>query len=365
MKNPNTKKINLIEYIIFIHVVQIAAGMLTMPSPMATIAESDAWMSVILGWGITSIIGILIIGFMQKNPTMNFAQNLTHLFGKWGGKMFLMVYAFYLFFAGFNTLLKAIEIVKVWIFPSIPSYQIAFLLLIPFFILACHGVQAITRYVMSVFFFTIFMPVFLVFALKQDFHPLHLLPVLKDGIYPVIKAMKETVTPYAGLEIAYFIYPLLQKKEKAMIGIFIANTGTMFSYLFITILCYLYFSAESVKEIIWPVFQVLKGIRFPFLERLEIIYIAYYLTVFSTTIYPYLFFSINSIKDTFRGVSIKWLSVSYIILLIFIFTVFHPKVTQFLLIYSIMDFLNFIFFILFPVLLFICSSLLNWSIRRN
>ncbi len=44
--------------------------------------------------------------------------------------------------------------------------------------------------------------------------PLHLLPIFKDGLYPIVKATKETITPYAGLEIAYYIYPFLQKNNK-------------------------------------------------------------------------------------------------------------------------------------------------------
>ncbi len=44
--------------------------------------------------------------------------------------------------------------------------------------------------------------------------PLHLLPIFKEGLYPILKGTKETITPYAGLEIAYYIYPFLQKKTK-------------------------------------------------------------------------------------------------------------------------------------------------------
>ncbi len=74
-----------------------------------------------------------------------------------------LTYAFYLFFAGFNTLLKATDIVKVWIFPSTPAYQITILLLLPFIILALSGLRALTSYSMLVFFFTTWMPLFLLF----------------------------------------------------------------------------------------------------------------------------------------------------------------------------------------------------------
>ena len=116
-------------------------------------------------------------------------------------------------FAGFNTLLKATDIVKVWIFPSTPAYQITILLLLPFIILTLSGLRALTSYSMLVFFFTTWMPLFLLFSLKTNYNPLHLLPIFKEGLYPIVKATKETITPYAGLEIAYYIYPFLQKAK--------------------------------------------------------------------------------------------------------------------------------------------------------
>ncbi|WP_459501359.1 GerAB/ArcD/ProY family transporter [Bacillus sp. C1] len=365
MTNHSIRKLSLFEYIVFVHSLQVASGVLTMPSQTANIAGTDGWISVVLGWIITSIIGVMIVWVLQKNPNMNFFQILTYYFGKWLGTILIMLYAFYLFFAGFNTLLKAIDIVKVWIFPSTPSYQIVILLLLPFYILARNGVEAITRYSIVVFFFTAWMPICLMFALKHNFYPINLLPVLKDGIWPILKAVKDTITPYSGLEIAYFIYPLLQKKEKAMIGIVLANTGTMFLYLYVTIICYVYFTPEGIKELIWPLFLLLKGIRFAFLERLEIIYIAYYLIVFTTTVYPYFFFSIGSITEVFKSFSYNWVVRSFIFGVIGIFVFLNPNLNKLLTIYSFMDMLNVIFFVTLPVVFFLYITLFTCFKRRK
>lgn len=365
MGNNKFKNITLFEFIIFIHSLQLASGMLIMPSPLAAKAGTDGWISVILGWIITSIIGVFIILMLQKNPNKNFSQILKTYFGKWLGTIFLLLYALYLLFVAFNTLLKATDIVKVWIFPSIPSYQIVILLLFPFIPLVQSGTRALTSYSMLVFFFTTWMPILLLFALKSNYNPLHLLPILKDGIYPIIKATKDTITPYAGLEIAYFIYPFLKRKEKAIKGILIANTGTMFFYTYATILTYIYFSPEGIKDVIWPVFHLLKGISFSFIERLEIIYIAYYLIVFSTTIYPYLFFSLDSMASICSKISRSWIIISSIILIIGVFKFFIPNLNQIVFIYFLMDILNIIFFVLFPLFFFIYSILFTWLTRRK
>ncbi|CUB41808.1 Spore germination protein [Bacillus cereus] len=100
--------------------------MLIMPSPLANTAGTDGWISIILGW-------VIIILTLEKNPEKTFKQILITYFGKWLGTIFILLYALYLFFAGFNTLLKAKNIVKVWIFPSTPAYQIAILFTITFY----------------------------------------------------------------------------------------------------------------------------------------------------------------------------------------------------------------------------------------
>lgn len=139
----------------------------------------------------------------------------------------------------------------------------------------------------------------------------------------------------------------------------------MFFYIYATILTYIYFSPEGIKDVIWPVFHLLKGIRFSFIERLEIIYIAYYLIVFSTTIYPYLFFSLHSMTTICSRISRNWIIVSSILLIVGVFTFFNPNLNQIVFIYFLMDIFNIIFFVLFPVFLFIYSILFTWLTRRK
>ncbi|MFP3326396.1 spore gernimation protein XA, partial [Planococcus sp. SIMBA_160] len=77
--------------------------------------------------------------------------------------------------------------------------------------------------------------------------------------------------------------------------------------------------------------------------RLEIIYIAYYLIVFSTTIYPYLFFSFESVTISLQKNARNWALVAFILFIVGLFIFLNPDVDQYLFIYSLMDILNVIF----------------------
>ncbi|PFN17576.1 GerAB/ArcD/ProY family transporter [Bacillus cereus] len=362
MSGVDIKKLSTVEFIIFIHSIQVASGILTMPGAVARVAGPDGWISIIFGWLITSIVGIMIVKIVQIKPNLNFCEILKFYFGKWMGTVLILLYALYLLYAGFNTILKAIEIVKVWIFPMIPSYQIAILLLSPFLILIPYGIIAVARYSISIFLLTAFLPLILLFSLKNNFNFLFLLPVLEDGILPVFKGIEKTITPFAGLETVYFVYPLLKQKEKAILGVVIANTGTMFLYLFVTIICYIYFSSKEIQEIIWPALLLLKSIHFSFLERLEIVYISYYLIVFSSTIYSYLYLSGDLLKSVTQKYSNRIL-VIYVTIIVFVFFFYSPEMKQMSIMYSIMDNLNIIFFLILPFLFFIYVSIASWKMR--
>ncbi|MDM5155304.1 endospore germination permease [Bacillus sp. DX1.1] len=365
MNNPKMARLTLIQYILFIHSIQTASGLLVLPNTVVATAGTDGWISIVLGWIVTNIVGVLIIFTMNKNPNMNFFDLMIQCFGKWLGKLMILLYSFYLAFAGVNTLLKVIDMVKVWIFPSMPSYQIIILLIIPFYILARDGIQAIARYNEFVFLCTLMLPAILLLSLKSGYYPLHLLPVIKHGWFPVLQGVKEMITPYAGLEIAYFLYPFLQKKEKAVTGIIIANTLTMLLMLYVTILCFLHFSPEGMHTLIWPVFYLLKGIRFAFLERFEIIYTSYYLLVFSTTFIPYLYFATYSVTAISKKIHYNKVLISFILIIISIFFFLRLNSNQFIYVYEFTDKLNLIFFIIIPILLYIYVHISNMHIRRK
>ncbi|MEB8677066.1 endospore germination permease [Bacillus cereus] len=355
MMNVKGQFITPLQFILGIHSTQTAAGILLLPSVIAGSVGTDGWITIILGWICTNIIGIFIILTMLKNPAMDFPGILIHYFGKWIGNLLLALYSIHFILVGFLALLRAIDVVKVWILPQTPSYQIVFLLLIPFYILGKDNIISVCKYNEIIFFLTLFLPVILIFSLKTGFHPIHLLPILKEGWIPIFKGLKDTLYSYSGLEISYILYPFLQKKEKALKGILIANTLTMLLILYVTLLCFLHFSPKGMQTIIWPGFSLLKGIQFSFLERFEILYVAYYSLMFSTTIIPYFFCATYTITHISTSIKTRFSNVCLIIFMTLIFIFVKFGVDELIKVYSFINITTFAFFIILPTLFLICS----------
>ena len=74
-------QITFFQYIFLIHGVQLGVGILTLPSELAEKAGTDGWISIIIGWFISTLAGLLIVQVMKKYPNGTIIDLLTHYFG--------------------------------------------------------------------------------------------------------------------------------------------------------------------------------------------------------------------------------------------------------------------------------------------
>ena len=136
--------------------------------------------------------------------------------------------------------------------------------------LACKGVLIISRYAVFTVFFTLWMP-FLLFIPLKDGHWIYLLPLLKEGWIPVLNTVKSTIIAFLGFEFAFVLYPYLSNKSSAK-GIVLANLITLFIYLQVTFVSFVYFSPDGITKFLWPTLSLVTPFHFSFLERFEIIF---------------------------------------------------------------------------------------------
>jgi spore germination protein (amino acid permease) len=188
-----------------------------------------------------------------------------------------MIYFLLLAYDGYAV---ATLVIKLWLMPTTLIYILAFLLLIPTYQIAQHGFQVIGRYTEIVSMLSMWIPLVYVSTLNRA-HWLYLLPLFKEGWLPIFTSIKIMIYPLLGIVLVLFLYPHLVKKEKAMTAMVISNSLTCLAYLGITIICFVYFSPDEIGEYNDPVISILKSIEFQFIERVEVLFIAFYLFIFS------------------------------------------------------------------------------------
>ncbi|MEH7108488.1 GerAB/ArcD/ProY family transporter [Bacillus sp. JJ1764] len=288
MKKYTYNEITLTQYIFLIHGAQVGIGVLQLPRILAEKAGTDGWIIIIFGWIASIVASLIIIQIMKKYPEGTLIDLITKYFGKWAGKAIALFIALYFAYSAFLILQRSILFIQIWILPGVAGYVLMFLFAIPTYTIARSGIRIIGRYAELVFFLLLWMPFFYWFALWGNHHWIHLLPLFKD-MKKVLLATKTTAYSFFGFEIVFLLYPFLQNKEKASVGIIIANSLSMLVFLFITLVCFAFFSPDEITHFNEPTLSILKVVEFRFLERMEIIFLAFYLLVLSRAWMPYIY----------------------------------------------------------------------------
>ncbi|MDF2682406.1 MAG: spore gernimation protein [Brevibacillus sp.] len=291
MKKYAFNELTAMQYIFLIHGAQVGIGVLSMPRDLAEVAGTDGWISILIGWVIAMAASLMIIRIMKSYPEHTIIDLLPLFLGKWLGKACIVIVALYCLLASATVFGNAVAILNVWLLPQTPGYIITLLFAIPAYQIVKNGLRVLGRYAELIFYLTLWIPIVLMTAIK-DTNWLHLLPVIKEGWGPVFLASKSTVLSFLGFELAFFLYPFLQKKQYAPLGIVVANTLSMFVFLYMTLFSYAFFSPDEITQYTWPTLNLWKVIEYRFLERIDIIFLAAYLFVLSTTGLPYTYFMV-------------------------------------------------------------------------
>lgn len=291
-------QITFMQYIFLIHGVQVGVGLLTLPRELAEKAGTDGWIALILGWLFSTLGSLIIIQVMKKYPNGTIIDLLTHFFGKWVGKIAAFIFVLYFAFLGSIVFVREGLFIQFWVLPQTNLFILLLLLSIPSYLIVRNNITILGRYAELVFFMTTWVLFFYSTPLKEA-HWLHLLPFIKEGWEPILAAAKTTTFSFLGFEIAFFLYPFLQKKQKASIGIVIANTLTLAVFLIVTIVAFTFYSPDEITQYKEPTINLLKIVEFRFLERLEIVFLSLYIFVISTTVLPLFFSTVLSASQLF------------------------------------------------------------------
>ncbi|KLA30479.1 endospore germination permease [Bacillus cereus] len=172
------REISLFQYILTISGVQVGFGVLTLPREVAQGANTDGWISIIIGCAITTLVSLCIVKIMEKHPGYTLLDVLTRYLGKWLGRVAMIFWILYAVLAAVSLIFSLLYVIHIWILPRSPMFLIMMLLSIPMVMLACKGVLIISRYAVFTVLFTLWMPLLLFIPLK-DGHWVYLLPLLK------------------------------------------------------------------------------------------------------------------------------------------------------------------------------------------
>ncbi|MGE7610317.1 GerAB/ArcD/ProY family transporter [Peribacillus frigoritolerans] len=287
-------------YLVFfiIYNSQVGVGILSFQRTIAAKAGYDAWIGILASGCIVQAFLWVMYKLLGKADG-DIIDVHTNIFGNGLGKFFSFFIMIYYWLLSIYVLLEFIEIIQVWMFPTIPSWILSTLILISVYYCVSGGFRVVVGMSLLSFIFPqILLIVLYIFPLKMA-HFSNLLPIMNHSFMDLVDSIKNSMYTIAGTETLLMYYPFIRDPKASMK---FAHLGVLFTtilYTISSIVSFTFFSENQLKTTIWPELSLTKIIKLSFMERFEYIYISMYLIIVSALIALLLWCSSRGLKKIF------------------------------------------------------------------
>jgi len=262
-----------------VHGTQIGVGVLSFQRIANEIAGHDSWISVIIAGCVTSILLWMIYKILEKSKSADLIDVHKKCFGRWVGNLLSMVFFVYFLSLALIVLRFYIEIVQVWIFPEIGTWQLSLIMLI----LVYYAVTGGFRIVTELCFWGVVLPSLIFFPMLlfplEFAHIQNLFPIFEHSIGDILRAAKEITISFTGFEALLIYFPFIKNQRESFRWAQFGVGFTTLLYLTIMLISLTYFNERQLHYVIWPTLTLAKIPEIPFIERMEFIIISVYVLV--------------------------------------------------------------------------------------
>ncbi|MBT2726871.1 GerAB/ArcD/ProY family transporter [Bacillus sp. ISL-75] len=279
--------VNAFLVMFFIHASQTGVGIVGLPRIVYLAAKHDAWISVFLGGILSAVVLAMMVLMLKKYDSADLYGIQVDIFGKWLGNAMNIFYMIYMSLSFFVIHMNYIEIVQVWIFPDLPTWQLSLALIL----LTIYAVNGGIRIIVGVAFISVIGTVWMIFIFivpMQYADPKNLLPLLNTDLKHILNGVHKTSFSLMGFELLMFLYPYVKDKKKVFLYSQIGNLYTNILFTSITMVCITFFAENGLARTIWPVLSMFKIVRLPNLERFEFIAVSFWMLVILPNMCSYL-----------------------------------------------------------------------------
>ncbi len=255
---------------------QVGIRFLFLPREVSLVAREDAWLAVLIA-AIAPIFMIFMIDRLGKRmPDMGFSQMSQALFGKLLGSCLIIIFVAYII--GFEALIVRIfcEVTKLYLLPKTPLAVVLFMYVFTIVYVASKGARVVGRLNELLFYLLLANFLILLIPLSNADYT-NILPVGTSGWNGISRGTLMAVQYYAGVEILMVLYSLVNKKEEILKAGIIAAVITTGLYVSIVVICELVFGVYGMQKQLFPALILLKVVQIPVVERLEFIFLFFWL----------------------------------------------------------------------------------------
>lgn len=251
--------------------VMVGVGILSLPQQVANQAGVDGWIVIILSGILAAVSALLMAKIGERFPEKSLIEYGPVLIGKPMGIMLCLLFLIYfIVFASTVTRISA-DVTKLYLLDDTPVEVVILSTFLTSTLIVLHGINAIARFnqfIQPIILFLLILVLLLTFS-GADLG--NNLPILGDGIQPIISSLPSTSFSFLGFEAILFLLPFMKTPQKSTRVILVAFSIVIFLYVFIVIACVSVLGAKEVGYVNYPTLTIAKNIQFPgsFIERVE------------------------------------------------------------------------------------------------
>jgi spore germination protein (amino acid permease) len=271
---------------ILIYMIQTGVFIMSLPRLLAENFGYNGWLALI-AISLLVNLNIYIISLVYRlGKGKSIFQILEGALPKF------ILYPFYMILIGLWGLTGCMVIKNyVYIF-QIVSYNTTHAMLMKLlvdilaFLLVIKGIYNISKAATSFFWITIWMVILLLFFIK-DFEWARLTPFLFKGETHFLEGGFIIYTAFLGYELCLLLFPHVDHKKKFFRAVYIGNWITTVTYLVFCFICFGFYSFDQLRNMIYPLLDILSYIRLPFIERIENLLFGFFLFTTIITVVMY------------------------------------------------------------------------------
>ncbi|WP_431800366.1 GerAB/ArcD/ProY family transporter [Halobacillus andaensis] len=260
-----------------IHSMQVGVGIMGFEGYIAEHSGFDSWISILIAGAFMHLILWMIYSLLQSSGG-DIVSIHKGLFGKYVGGFLSIVISLYFLLLALTVLRTFVEVIQVWIFPSlrIELFTVVFLALI--YYLVVGGFRLVTGFCMISVILTLPLLLLKFFPIQVgDVN--YLYPTIEHGLVDLLASAKATTLSFLGIELLLIFYPFIKKPQQSVKWAHFGVFFTILIYLATALVAFVYYSEEQLKQVTWGTISLWKIVEFPFIERFEYIGISLWVYV--------------------------------------------------------------------------------------
>lgn len=295
------KGINMVS--ILIHAM-IGIRIITLPRDVAKYAKNDSWISMVIMYFLILATGYAFYWIGLQYPGLNFSQINEVVLGKIIGKIIMIVIAIYTISSVGLSLRFFAESIRVFLLDRTPLNLIMIIMILTVMLCLRSGIKT-TSIVFDILLPVLLVSIFFLLILPiSATDPKNLLPVLHNGIKPVLRGSIEIVDPVIACGVIGYVLPYFKPtKKKSMIKyIFFSITVTSLIYLAILLLVIMIFAVNETQHLMFPTITIFKALSLQsqVFERAEAMFMTVWIPTTFTTLCVYYLVAVLNIKALFN-----------------------------------------------------------------